>query len=224
MRKLIAMAAVAGVAGAANADVLISEILGSTTGADWEFIEFVNMGAAAVDISGWSLELWDSDAGASFGGVDGGSPYIVGAGTIIGAGETFVMANADAVSGYGTFTPDMDQPGSVENSSYTAILVDAGLAVVDSVFVTDGGDGDAANRAGAAFDAAMTVGPDGTFLPAGFARTDTVGGHVVLEFFHDNRTGFDLFGGTPGINQIIPAPGALAMLGLGGLVATRRRR
>lgn len=223
MRKMIALAAVAAMAGAAQADVIISEILGSTTGSDWEFIELVNTGASSVDLTGWSLEMWDSDAG-SIGGADGSSPYIISSGSIA-AGGTFVLANGLAVSGYGSFTPDQSlADNSIENSSYTAILADAGLGMVDSVFVTDGGAGDSANRGGTLFSANLTVGPDGTFLPAGFARTDAVGGFVILEFNHDNRTGTDLFGGTPGINQLIPAPGALALLGLGGLVATRRRR
>lgn len=223
MRKMLAAAAVLGVAGMANGQVVISEILGSTTGTDWEFIEIVNMGPAAIDLTGWSIELWDSDAGGSFGGSDGGQPYVITGGSVA-AGGAFVLANGSATSGYGSFTPDQSiQENAVENSSYTAILADAGLSMVDSVFVSDGGAGDAANRAGSIFAANLTVGPEGTFLPAGFARTDLSGGFVFLEFDHDNRDGFTLLGGTPGVNQI-PAPGAMALLGLGGLVAVRRRR
>lgn len=223
MRKILAAVGVLGVAGVAHGQVVISEILGSTTGSDWEFIELVNMGGSSVSLAGWQIEMWDSDAG-SIGGADGGSPYVIGAGTIA-AGGTFTLANGLASTGYGTFTADQVlADNSIENSSYTAILADAGLAVVDSVYVTDGGAGDMANRAGAAIAANLTVGPDGTFLPAGFARTDLLGGYVILEFNHDNRDGVTLTGGTPGLNQIVPAPGALAMLGLGGLVATRRRR
>lgn len=223
MRKMIAAAAVLGMAGMANAQVVISEILGSTTGTDWEFIEIVNMGGSAVDLTGWQVELWDSDAGASFGGSDGGQPYVISGGSIA-AGGTFVLANNSATTGYGSFTPDeVIQENAVENSSFTAVLADAGLTMIDSVFVTDGGAGDAANRAGSIFTANLTVGPDGTFLPAGFARTDLGGGYVILEFDHDNRDGFTLLGGTPGVNQI-PTPGALALLGLGGLAAVRRRR
>jgi len=223
MRKMLAAAAVVGVAGMAHGQVVISEILGSTTGSDWEFIELVNLGNSAINLTGWQIEMWDSDAG-SIGGADGGSPYVIGGGSIA-AGATFTLANGLATTGYGSFTPDQVlADNSIENSSYTAILADAGLSIVDSIFMTDGGAGDMANRAGAAITANLTVGPDGTFLPAGFARTDMLGGYVILEFNHDNRDGVTLTGGTPGINQIIPAPGALAMLGLGGLVATRRRR
>jgi len=213
-----------GCAGAAHADVVISEILGSTTGSDWEFIEIVNTGNAAVDITGWSIELWDSDDG-SIGGADGASPYFVSGTVVLGAGQTYVWSNDLATTGYGTFVPDVTiGSNSIENSSYTAILADAASNMMDSVFVTDGGAGDAANRAGTLITANLTVGPDGSFLPAGFARTDLSGGAVLLDFNHDNRDGVTLTGGTPGINQIIPAPGAAALLGIGGLAMIRRRR
>lgn len=225
MRTLAAIAAVAGFAAAASADVVISEILGSTSGTDWEFVEIVNLGAAPVDITGWTLELWDSDAGSGFGGADGSSPYDFG-GTVLNPGDTFVIGNGPAMSGYPQPPYRFDQSwadNSVENSSYTAILADAGSGVMDSVFVTDGGDGDAANRAGASITPDMVVGPDGSFLPAGFARTDASGGHLILYFDTGMLADGTIQGGTPGINQI-PAPGALALLSLTGLGVARRRR
>jgi MYXO-CTERM domain-containing protein len=225
MQKLAALAVVAGLGAAASADVVISEILGSTSGSDWEYVELVNLGPAPVDITGWALELWDSDAGAGFGGADGGSPYGI-AGGLLNPGDTFVIGNSLAMNGYPQPPYRFDNAwadNSVENSSYTAILVDAGDSVIDSVFVTDGGDGDAANRNGIVLTPDMTVGPDGTFLPAGFARTDTVGGHAILFFDTALLADGTIEGGTPGINQI-PAPGALALLSLGGIAAIRRRR
>jgi len=225
MRTIAALAAVAGIAAATSADVVISEILGSTSGTDWEYVEIVNLGAAPVDITGWTLELWDSDAGSGFGGADGSSPYAFG-GVTLNPGDTYVIGNGLAMSGYPQPPYRFDQAwadNSVENSSYTAILADAGSNVMDSVFVTDGGDGDAANRSGTIFSPNMTVGPDGTFLPAGFARTDALGGHVFLYFDTAMLADGTIEGGTPGINQI-PAPGALAMLGIGALAAARRRR
>jgi len=222
--KSLALAIVAGAAvSAANADVLISEILGSTSGADWEFIEIVNTGAAPVDISGWTVELWDSDTGAQFGSSDAGSPYAVPGGTTLAPNAVFTFGNGGAQFGY-PFTPDVSiADNSVENSSYTAILKDAGLSSVDSVFVTEGDAGDAANDNGSLITPNLTVGPDGTFLPAGFARTDVSGGFAILEFDNGDRVPFTLVGGTPGVNQI-PAPAGLAALGLGLVAAGRRRR
>ena len=221
--RTLAIAALATVAGSANADILISEILGSTASTDLEFIELVNTGAAPVDISGWSVELWDSDFGAAFGGSDGASPYFVPGGTILAPGAVFTFSNSTADAGIG-ITGDAALPANaVENTAYTAVLADAGLALVDAVFVTDGSDpGDSANRGGVPISA-LTVGPDGTFLPAGFARTDVSGGFAILEFGNDNRGSFSLTSGTPGVNQI-PAPASVALLGLGGLAAVRRRR
>lgn len=226
MRTLAALAAVAGFAAAANADVVISEILGSTSGTDWEYVEIANLGAGPVDITGWTLELWDSDAGGSFGGADGGSPYVFGS-AVLNPGDVYVIGNGLAQSGFPNPPYSFNQSwadNSVENSAYTAILTDALTNPVDSVYVADGGAGDAPNRAGAPFTPNLTVGPDGGFLPAGFARTDAVGGAVFLYFDTTLLADGTTEGGTPGINQIVPAPGALALIGLGGLVAGRRRR
>ena len=224
MRAAIALAALAGSAAIANADVIISEMLGSTSGTDWEYVEIVNTGNVAVDTTGWKLELWDSDTGGSFGGADGGSPHVF-LGGILAPGAVYVIGNGLAQSGFPGPTYSFNQTwndNSVENSSYTAILTDAASNPMDIVFVTDGGAGDSANRAGAAITPDMTVGPDGTFLPAGFARTDTLGGHVFLWFDTALLADGTIAGGTPGINQV-PAPTSLALLGLGALVARRRR-
>lgn len=227
MRKAMAIFAVLGVAGAAQADILISEILGSTESSDREYFEIVNTGNTAVDISGWSMEFWDSDFGSSgFGGTDGGSPYVFGS-FVLNPGEVYTLGNGLAQGAYSnppfSFNGSL-QDNAIENGSYTAILVDALNNIMDVVFVTDGGAGDIANRAGSAITASLTAGPDGTFLPAGFARTDTVGGWSILAFNYADQADGSIFGGTPGINQIVPAPGAMALLGLGGLAVTRRRR
>ena len=55
---------------------------------------------------------------------------------------------------------------------------------MDTVFVTDGGAGDAANIAGTTVTADDTVGPDGSFLPAGFRREGD-GSITILAFNND---------------------------------------
>jgi MYXO-CTERM domain-containing protein len=229
MRILTGLVAVAGIAAAANADVVISEILGSTSSSDWEFIELANGGGSSVDITGWSIELWDSDVGSSgYGGADGGSAYFVTGTIVLAPGETWVLGNDLAQGGFPQPPFRFDeglQSNAVENSSYTAILADGSSAIMDSILAVDGDVDDlgGANRAGSPITPGMTVGPDGDFLPAGWARTDLVGGHALLNFSTGDLADGSIEGGTPGIYQI-PAPGALALLGLGGMVAARRRR
>lgn len=214
MKIAIAMLIAAG--SIASADIVINEVLGSTSGADSEFIELYNTGGGSVDLSNWSIELWDSDAGAQFGGSDGGSPFVINMGSIA-AGGHFLISNALADSTY-SVTGDMELPGSIENSSYTMVLRNAMGDLVNTIFVTDGGAGDAANIAGTFITPDLTFGPDGTFLPAGFYRvgdgSDTLG---LLEFGQPSPSA------TPG-SANIPAPAALAALGLGGLATARRRR
>jgi hypothetical protein len=54
------------------------------------------------------------------------------------------MANGTAATLFGV-TPDLSIPeNGIENSSYTALLFDGANNVIDAVFVTDGGAGDAA--------------------------------------------------------------------------------
>jgi hypothetical protein len=213
MKTIIAIMAAAGTA--ASADITINEVLGSTSGADNEFVELYNTGGSAVDLTGWTIELWDSDAG-DLGGADGGSPYALSGS--IAAGGYFTIANALAESAYG-FTADQNfDNNSIENSSYTIALRDAMDNLIEAIFVTDGGDGDTANIAGTPITPDLSFGPDGTFLPAGFYRVGDGNDQLaLLEFGQPSPSA------TPGAMNI-PAPAALAALGMGGLLAGRRRR
>ena len=218
MRMLTALLAAAGMAGAASADVTINEVLGSTPGTDYEFIELYNSGGGAVDLTGWSIELWDSDSGGSFGGSDAGAPYALSG--ILAAGGFLTLGNP-TVGGILGFTPDLALPANaIENSSYTMILRDAGAAIVEAIFVTDGGAGDAANDAGTLITPDATVGPDGTFVPAGFYRDPDGSGNFVTFDFDDGDIALRA---TPGGTNF-PAPGSLALLGFGCLLGARRRR
>ncbi len=148
---------------------MINELLASTTSSDPEFIELYNTGTTSVDLTGWSLEFWDSDDGPSFGGADGSSPYSIGSGTIA-PGGFFTLGTELSQTVFG-YTADQILPSnSIENSSFTAILLDNSSTVIESIFVTDGDLGDAANQMGTLITPDFTIGPDGTFLPAGFYR------------------------------------------------------
>ncbi len=167
-----------------HAQVVINEVLGSTAGSDNEFIELFNSGPDPVDIGGWTVELWDSDAGGQFGTPDGVSPYVVPSGAVIDAGGFFLFANGLAQAAFGV-TADVTLPSNaIENSSYTIVLTDELGSPVSTAFVTDGGSGDAANIAGTLITPDVSIGPDGPFLPAGFTRVPDGGGTLaLLEFF-----------------------------------------
>ncbi len=252
MKSIFAAAAVAAFAGAASANVQITEILGSTGGSDLEFIEISNTGNLAVDITGWSIELWDSDS-ANIGTQDGGAPYFVTGNVVLAPGESYVWGNQAAIDawtggsfngasyatdyfGFG-FSVDSALPSNaIENSSYTAVLADAASSALDAWFFSDGDSGDFANRNGAAITPSVVPPLDGggQFLNSGWSLFDTTG-DGNLDFAGDlafSTPGFGtpflgeqdvLSGGTPGQWQI-PAPGAAALLGFAGVAAARRRR
>ncbi len=216
MKLTIAIAALAGIATAANAGVTINEVLGSTSGSDAEFIELYNTTGAAIDMAGWTIELWDSDADtAGFGQQDGGSTFsITGS---IAAGGHYTLGNALSISTYGYAASQIIGANSIENGSYTMVLRDATSAIVETFFVMDN-IADVANIAGAPIIPDFSFGPDGSFLPAGFYRVGDGSANIgLLEFGQPSPSA------TPG-SANIPAPGALALLGLGGLATARRRR
>lgn len=217
MKTVFALALVAA-AGVASADVVVNEVVASTTGQDPEFIELYNTGASAVDLTGWSLELWDSDidaGGSGFGGADGSAPYSVSGS--IAAGGYWTIANGEAASQLGFVGDAFFGNNSIENSSFTLILRDGGGSIVNSIFFSDGGVGDQANDAGAAITADVTVGPDGSFLAPGFYRSGDGSDNIVQHDFSD----FSDY--TPGAANV-PAPAGLAIAGLGLIAAGRRRR
>lgn len=216
MKLTIAIAALAGIATAANAGITINEILGNGPGNDSEFIELYNTTGASVDLTGWSIELWESDIdNPNYGSADAGAPYALSGS--IAAGGYYTIANAQAQA-FMAFTANITLGNnSIENSSYTVILRDDMGVRIESLFMTDSMT-DVANDAGVAIVADSTVGPDGTFLPAGAYRIGD--GNAAWDMLAFSQTPPNA---TPG-SANIPAPGALALLGLGGLATARRRR
>ncbi|MCQ9376619.1 FxDxF family PEP-CTERM protein [Methyloversatilis sp. XJ19-49] len=98
MNKLLAALLVAGFASQAQADVRITEWMYS--GGSGEFIEFTNLGDAAVDFTGWSYD----DESRLVGGFD-----LSGFG-LVGAGESVVITETEAA----TFRLDWSLADSVK--------------------------------------------------------------------------------------------------------------
>jgi hypothetical protein len=182
IQALFILAILIASAGKSSAVIVINEVLGSTTGDDAEFIELYNPTGANVDIGGWQVELWDSDSGA-IGGADGASPLVIPTGISLAPSGHYLFANSEYNNVFSTTPNQTFSDNGIENSSYTIVLADSGSVVQNSIFVTDGGGGDTANRAGTSITPDATVGPDGTFLPAGFFRTVDGGSTFALQDF-----------------------------------------
>ena len=179
--------------------LVINKVLGSTTGADSEFIELV--GQPGQSLAGYSLIVVESDASA--GSVVNGTidaRFDFAADHAVGDNGFFLVGN-DLVQGiYGVAPNALIPQNFIENSSYTLALVEtASLAgnavagtevVLDAVGVTDG-EGPEFFHFGA-----PVVGPDGGFLPAGAIRVqDGVDTDQASDFV------FASFGNDPAVNQ-----------------------
>lgn len=220
MKKILSVIVVSMFSGiCCNADILINEVLASTTSSDHEFFELYNTGGVAVDLTGWTFAIYESDDGASFGTED--KLYTVGSFSIAPGGY-FTVANTLAQGSFSITPDDTLEDNFFENSSSTYVLRDGSANVINTIFMTDGGVGDAANIAGSLITADMTVGPDGSFFPAGFYRIGDGGSTAgILEFSPQPAAS-----GTPGAMNV-PEPSTIAaILGLFalGFVVVRRRR
>lgn len=170
---------------------VINAVLGSTTGADSEYVEL--FGAPGASLDGLSVIVVESDDQSSNGRID--NRINLTAGDAIGANGFFLLANGLAEATFGVTADKTIANNTIENSSYTLALVETaslsgtdftgGEIVIDSVGVTDG--------EAASFFAFGTpvVGPDGSFLPAGVRRdvdgvdTDTASDFSILDFGND---------------------------------------
>jgi MYXO-CTERM domain-containing protein len=207
MQKVIAAAAIAAMAGAASADVFISEYLYS--GGSGEFVELYV--TATTDFTGWSFDD-DSQTPGEFD---------LSAAGVVSAGSFVIFTEAAA----GDFIAAWNL-GSAVASGNVVVLggVTNNLGRNDEINIFNG----------ATLVDRLTYGDQN--LP-GTIRTQNISGNVNPADFGSNdiskwflsasgdqwgsylSTGGDL--GNPGA---IPAPGAVALLGLGGLLAGRRRR
>ncbi len=222
MKTQMAVAALFAAAGAASANVVVSEIHANATGVDAEYIEIYNDGfggGGAMDISGWSFEVWDSDTSdGDFGTLD--FSVTIDAGTVLAVGDTWTIGSAQANIIYGAIFNQAMDDNSLENDSSTYVWRNDGGSVVWTAFTVDPGEGPAvANIGGVAITPDVTFGPDGNFMAPGYYRTDAAGSFVLTDFG-------DGAPNDPGVQNYapVPAPASAAILGLGGLAAMRRRR
>lgn len=188
-------------------NVVINEVLASTTGTDSEYIElFGTPGASLAGLSFVSVEANDI---ASQGEFD--FRFDFADDVVLGDNGFLLIANATAQATYGvTGNLELDV-GALENSSATYALVQtaslSGSAVTGAEIVIDAVTNIGDDTSATFFDAPV-VGPDGSFFPAGVGRvadgvdTDSADDWEVLNFFNDSppntpTAGTGLDGGGP---------------------------
>ena len=191
--------------------VYINEIEVSTTSTDWEFFEL--QGVAGTDLSDLTLVEVESDADAGPGSID---LVISLAGQAIPGDGFWLGISPAGAAVYGVTGELTIADNSFENSTATYFLVsgftgaqgddldtdDDGVldiepwaAVLDAINIRDADAGD--------FDyGATSVGPDGSYLPAGTYRCPDApdGG------FDSNMLNFSTPDGTPGVANCAAPP------------------
>jgi hypothetical protein len=223
MNKALALAAIAGIGAIAQAgttNVQITEAFVGLSGEDGtqDWFEITNLGAAAIDTS----MFWYDDDSASV--ADGGQ---LGS-FMLGAGESMIFLISD-------------DNGAVDDVAYTSAIEEfqAIWNYSGQIGITNGGGG-----LGQSGDSIFLLLADNSVvtsqdtpgaLSGGLATIDTFGSPMLstlgvngayesISFFNDNLgVPGDMVSliGSPGS---VPTPGAIALLGLGGLMGARRRR
>lgn len=190
------------------ANVLLNEVVGSTTGTDAEFIEL--FGTPGFSLADHSIVIIERDAISSKDDVD--QQFNFGATDALPGDGFLLLASPQAETSHSVTADISISDNFIENSSYLIALVqNPGLAtlntladvlasttIVDYMFVLDSTgdaptDADAVAILGAGAVAAdlQQIGPDGTFLPAGYFRTPD--GGTQFEF-----ADFNIADNTPG--------------------------
>jgi hypothetical protein len=212
MKKLIAgMVAVAAFGAGAMADIQITEAFVGLDGADGtsDWFEITWTGPGTFDTG----TLWYDDVSADF------ADAVQLSSIVLGSGESavFLIDNAGAIAefqsvwGAGANVGFADGAGLGQGGDGVT-LFDAGGTILESVLTVGGHD----NLATFTYDAAgnqseSVLGVDGAYASASFFN-DSVG------------QGPDFMISLIGSPGLVPAPGAIALLGMGGLVSARRRR
>jgi hypothetical protein len=227
-RGIAALIALAGLSAAAQADLIISEVVDADLpGGLPKFVELTNTGAAAIDLSAYSIGNF-SNGGTTLGG--GASTALSG---MLAAGDSYVISyEASDSPGVGVFfttygfDPDNFDQGAFTNGDDVLALflgvgtgdgTDATLVDLYGVIGVDGTGQVWEYTDSYAYRNFNVVSASSTFDPAQW----TIAGAGALD-------GVDAAGTaaatSPGTHSFVPAPGAAALLAFGGLLAVRRRR
>lgn len=216
--KLLASVAVLAAAAApsAFANIRITEIMSSSNGLgtptpDW--IEVTNLGSSSVDLTGWRMD----DNSFTF----GVSVALTGV-TSIAAGESVIFIESAAGAALPAFRSQWGGLNGIQIGYYSgsgvglssggdgACLFDGSGAILSQVSFG------AATSGSSFFYGWDTSGVLSASYNAVVSTVGTIGTQVTFSSTGDTAS----IGSSLGI---VPAPGAIALLGLAGLAARRRR-
>ncbi len=214
IQALCAIGAVAAVVSSASAYLRVTEVMSSSgTGGTNDWFEVTNYGSGAVDITGFRMD----DNSFSF-----ANSVLLNGITSIGAGESVIFVESTSstfdTAAFRTFWGGLSgvQVGFYNGSGAGVSFSSGGDGAV--VFNASGTEATARATFGAAttgssfyFDLAPNTGIVST--------VGTIGTQVTFA-----TTGSLVNTGSLGTAIGIPAPGAVALLGVAGLVGGRRRR
>lgn len=206
MKNALVIAAIAATAGSALANIRITEYLYS--GASGEFVEFTNVGVSPIDMTGWSF---DDNSRAP------GSMDLSGFG-IVQAGESVIMTEIDAA----LFRTNWSLSAGVKIIGLNAnnlgradeINIYDGSTLVDRLTYDDQTLGGPRTQNKSANTGLANLGTNVITSWSLSSVADSYGSYA--------STGADV--ANPGKYLPIPAPGPMALLGLGLFAARRSRR
>lgn len=214
-RLMLAAIAAAGASSASLASIRITEVMSSSAGSgaptpDW--IEVTNYGSAAVDLTGWRMDdgSFNFAASVALNGI-----------VSIGAGESVIFIESAAgagLAGFRTFWGGLStlQVGFYSGSGVGFSSGGDGACLFDSSGVILSQVSFSAATSGSSFFFGWDS--SGTLDPAYAGLVSTVG-------TIGTQIGFTSSGDTGSLGTAIgvPAPSAIALLGLASLIGRRRR-
>jgi MYXO-CTERM domain-containing protein len=215
LSSLLITTTLVAISSSALADLRITEVMSSSAGGGsptGDFLEITNYGSSAISMSGWKMDdnSFDITKAVALSGI-----------TSIGAGESVIFIESVAGAAVNSFKTFWGGLSGVQVGYYSG----------SGISLSSGGDGvilfdaTAAEATRVSFGAA-TAGK--TFFWGYNAATGAVdpsyNGLVSSVGTIGTQVTFTSSGDTGSLGTaIIPTPGAIALLGLAGLIARRRR-
>jgi MYXO-CTERM domain-containing protein len=211
---LCGVVAAASCASLAHANIRITEAMSSSNGGgaptpDW--FEITNLGSSAISLTGWRMDdgSFNFSASVALNGI-----------TSIGAGESVVFIESALGLGIDAFRTFWGGLSGVQVGFYSG----------SGVGLSSGGDGVGLFDASNALVTQVSFGaaPSGSSFFWGYGSAGSVdpsyNGLVSTVGTIGSQVTVSANGDTASIGSAIPAPGALALVGLAGLAGRRRRR